>query len=376
MAPTIPGATSKSETGRSSRRTTLLVTLGMLLTLVVLSILTRDDAPFSDPLDPRNPESDGAQAVSRVLERQGVDVRIARGQDALLEEQVDAGTAVVVTNPEELGESTLDELREHADSAGALVVAGYAEVLGSQFGIDAESSPDGRRPADCDTSLARGLVIRTRDGGGLDAPGCFGSDGTAVLVRRDALWLMTSPTSFTNAHVLESDNAALALRLLGQQDRLVWYVADAADTAASDGVGLATLLPQWLLPGLYLFLVSILAVILWRGRRLGPLVTEPLPVVVRAAESTQSRGRIYRRTGDRQHAAAILVGAARRRLGESLQLPRGSTIETLAAAVAARTGRDPRAVLDLLGNPAVTKDSHLVELGQQLIKLENEVRGS
>ena len=116
--------------------------------------------------------------------------------------------------------------------------------------------------------------------------------------------------------------------------------------------------------------------ILWRGRRLGPLVTEPLPVVVRAAESTQSRGRIYRRTGDRA-ARRGDPGRAQHgdRLAESLQLPRGTTVETLAAAAAARTGRDPREVLDLLGNPPVTKDSQLVELGQQLIELENEVRG-
>ena len=59
-----------------------------------------------------------------------------------------------------------------------------------------------------------------------------------------------------------------------------------------------------------------------------------------------------------------------------MQLPRGTTVETLAAAAAARTGRDPRAVLGLLGHPAVTNDSQLVELGQQLIDLENEVRGS
>ena len=147
--------------------------------------------------------------------------------------------------------------------------------------------------------------------------GCFGSGGASVLVRRDTLWLMTDPTSFTNERVLEGDNGALALRLLGQEDRLVWYVADSADTAASDGVGLSGLLPPWLVPGLYLLLASTLGLILWRGRRLGPLVTEPLPVVVRAAESTQSRGRIYRRTGDRRHAAVILVGAARRRLVES-----------------------------------------------------------
>ena len=366
--------TASRVVGRSPWRTSLVIALGILAALVTVSVLTRDTASFPDRLDPRNPGYDGAQAVARVLEDHGVDVRIARGEGDLLGEEVDAGTTVVVTNPEELGSSTLETLRGHAEDAGAIVVVGDNQVLGGQFGIDDASVPDGSRPADCDEPLARGLVVHTNDGGGLDAKGCFGAGGSSVLVRRDALWLMTDPTSFTNESVLESDNGALALRLLGQQDRLVWYVADSADTAASDGVGLSGLLPPWLVPGLYLLLAGTLGVILWRGRRLGPLVTEPLPVVVRAAESTQSRGRIYRRTGDRRHAAAILVGAARRRLIEALRLPRGTTVEALATATAARSGRDPRAVLALLGHPAVTKDSQLVELGQQLIEIENEVR--
>lgn len=372
---TAAGTTSRSAS-RASRRTTILVALVILAGLVVLSVLTRDDAPFPDPLDPRNPKYDGGQAVARVLEDQGVDVRIARGEADLLGEEVDAGTTVVVTNPDDLGSSTLETLRGHAEDAGALVVVGQHDVLGRQFGIEDDTSVDGQRPADCEEPLARGLVIQTHDGGGLDAAGCFAADGTSALVRRDALWLLTAPTSLTNDNVLESDNGALALRLLGQHDRLVWYVADPDDLTGSDGVGLSSLLPPSLIPGLYLLLASTLGLILWRGRRLGPLVTEPLPVVVRAAESTQSRGRIYRRTGDRRHAARILVGAARRRLTDALQLPRGVSVETLAAASAARTGRDPRAVLYLLGDPAVTKDSQLVELGQQLIELENEVRGS
>ena len=129
-------------------------------------------------------------------------------------------------------------------------------MLGGQFGIEDDSVADGRHRADCDEPLADGLVVRTDDAGGLEAPGCFGEDGTSVLVRRDAVWLMTDPTVFTNERVLESDNGALALRLLGQQDRLVWYVADSADAAASDGVGLSSLLPPWLVPGLYLLLAS------------------------------------------------------------------------------------------------------------------------
>ena len=58
-----------------------------------------------------------------------------------------------------------------------------------------------------------------------------------------------------------------------------------------------------------------------------------------------------------------------------LRLPRGTHARDASlAAAAARTGRDPRAVHELLGTTAVTNDSQLVELGQRLTELENEVR--
>jgi uncharacterized protein DUF4350 len=355
-------------------RRPVLIGLAVLVVLIAVSVLTHDDADVDTPFDPRNPTRSGAQAVAKVLDQHGVDVHIARGQAALLDQEIDSGTTVVVTNPSELGGSTLDRLREHARSAGALVVVGEGEVLGSLFDLETGADLSGPRPADCDLELADGLVVRSYGGPGLDADGCFGTAGSAVLVHRDDVWLMTSPRAITNQHVLEADNGALALRLLGQHPRLVWYVADAADTPASDGVALSALLPSYLVPALWLLVLSVVALVLWRGRRLGPLVTEPLPVVVRAAESTRSRGQIYHRTRDRQHAAAVLVEASRRRLTEVLRLPRGTSLEGLVLAVAARTRRDPRAVHEMLAVPLVGKDSQLVELGQRLTQLENEVR--
>ncbi len=59
---------------------------------------------------------------------------------------------------------------------------------------------------------------------------------------------------------------------------------------------------------------------LWRGRRLGPLATEPLPVVVKAIETTRSRGRLYRKSGDRAHAADALRSATRARAATRLRL--------------------------------------------------------
>ncbi|GAB3660403.1 DUF4350 domain-containing protein [Nocardioides korecus] len=363
---------------RTRRRTPWVVGAGMLLVLVVVSVLTRDSARFDGALDPRNPGRDGAQALARVLDAHGAPVTVARGQDQLLATPVDAGTTVVVTDPGELGPSTLRTLRRHADGAAALVLVGPAATLAALLDVDTSGAVTGTRTAGCDTPLVRGLSLRARDADGLDGldgTGCFG----ATLGRVGGTWTLSSPGSLANTHLREADNAAVGLRLLGQGDSVLWYVADSADTPADDGVDLAGLLPPWLVPSLLLLSAALVALVLWRGRRLGPLVTEPLPVVVRAVESTRSRGRLYRRTADRQHVADVLAGATRRRLLEVLGLPRSTRTEALVAAVAARTGRDPREVHDLLtgstsGAAGSRKDAPLVGLGPRLLELEDEVR--
>ena len=152
--------------------------------------------------------------------------------------------------------------------------------------------------------------------------------------------------------MLAADNAAVALRLLGQRDRLVWYVPEAADLVGDDGVSLRTLLPEWIFPGLWIAGATVLALLLWRVRRLGPLVTEPLPVTVKAIETTQSRGRLYRKAGDRAHAAQALRRAARTSLASRLHLPAAVTDE---ASPGARRGAARRPPARRGGSAAVER---------------------
>jgi hypothetical protein len=368
-------STTQAAAGTRNRGVVGVVVL-VLLVLLVLAVLTRDRAEFPGSLDPRNPKASGAQAVARVLADHGVTVTVVRGQDAMLGQPVDARTEVLVTNPAELGPSTLRRLRSHTRAAGAVALVGQARVLGAELDLHTGLVPTGARPAGCDDALVRRLVVRTYGGEGLRADGCFGEAGTSVLARSHGLWLLTSPASISNRHVLEQDNAALALRLLGQHEHLLWYVADSTDLASGEGFSLSRLLPPWLAPSAILLVFGVLALMLLRGRRLGPLVTEPLPVVVRAVESTLARGRIYRRTGDRDHAVAILVAATRRRITETLGLPPRTRVEAVADAAAARAGRDPRLVRGLLSTTTVPTNARLADLGRRLTELENEVRRS
>jgi hypothetical protein len=192
---------------------------------------------------------------------------------------------------------------------------------------------------------------------------------------RAGLTLVGAPAALTNDQVLDGDNAAVALRLLGQRQRLVWYVPSLADLAGADSVSASSLVPRWLRPAIWLLGLTTVAGMVWRGRRLGPLAREPLPVEVKAIETTRSLGRLYRKAGDRAHAAEALRVAARSRLTERLRLPRGPDPAALVAAVATHTGR-PEAEVDALLGPhaaAPVSDRDLTVLAHRLIELDREV---
>lgn len=382
-APTVAAAPAAP---RRRRRVVLVAAALLVVGVLVLTTLAQDGRTDL-PLDPRNPGPDGAEAVARVLEREGVAVTVVRDQEALLAADPD-GATVVVTDPASLSPSTTEALEEHAATAAALVVVGPGAVLatsgpGESLGLQAPTRDAREVDAGCDQPPVDTLALDLDDGQDLAAPSggevvsCFG--GALLLSTSGAapLWLLAAPEVLANATVTDADAAALALRLLAQGDGVVWYLPDTADSAPDEAVGLGGLLPSWLLPALWLVALAALAAVLWRGRRLGPVVVEPLPVVVRAAESTHARGRLYHRAADRGHAAAVLREATRVRLSRHLRLAPDAAPAAVADAVARRTGRDAGTVAALLTpGPTPTRDPELADLGRRLTALEDEVHQS
>jgi hypothetical protein len=103
------------------------------------------------------------------------------------------------------------------------------------------------------------------------------------------------------------------------------------------------------------------------------VVTEPLPIVVRAAETAEGRARLYRRAKAAGHAGETLREAARTRLRTTLGLPRDADAQALVAAVSARTGRQGNDVGAVLFGPPVPDDPALVRLAGELDRVEREV---
>jgi len=373
-APTRPGLLRR-------QRTNLLIAGGVVAGVLV--VIGLGGASTSEPLDPDNPGDGGAQAVARVLAGQGVDVTVVRSADALEDTITDASTTVLVTATYNLGPSTIERLREVTAEA-VLVLTVPDLTVTDELGYEPGSpvAEEGPRAAECvDADLAPrldGLDVLVITGTEYPAQaGCWFGPGGALLAQpEEGVLLLGAPDLLRNDAIVEADHAAAALRLLGQRDRLVWYVPDYADLAPSEEVSLSDLLPEWVRPGLWLGALALLTLVLWRGRRLGPLVTEPLPVAIKAIETTRSRGRLYRKVDDRAHASAALRSAARTSASERLRLPRGTDPHTLSRDVAHQLGRPLDEIASLLhpDAPAPTTDHELITLADALAALEREVR--
>ena len=382
-----------------------LWTVVVLLVGVVTWLVTAEEATNGQALDPHNPGPRGAQAVAEVLREHGVEVTVVRSQRELLDQRVGPGTSVVVTRTEELSGATARTALRHARRADRVVLAQPEATVVSALDlpVDAKRSTayremtahcSGPAPAGAPTPartgerLSRGEVLYTpRAGAGAhvcfppDASFAAGGDRGGYLVsvpahgdRRAPVVLHGSTEALQNGTITEADNAAVTLRALGASPHLIWYVADFTDVAAADQSAPVPLFPAWFAPALTLVATAVAAMMVWRGRRLGRLVTEPLPVVVRAVETTESRGRLYRRSRDRGRAAAVLRADTRQQLTAYLGLPSTTPAPEVAAAAAAVSGRPEAEVARLLCGPAPQTDEDLVQTAQGLASLEEEVR--
>ena len=373
--------------------------VGLGLLLVVLLALTGQRP--TQPLDPQGPGPEGAMALAEVLRDQGVEVDVVRSIAALEDADADRATTVLLGDPTNLGPGAAVRLGSAARFVGRLVAVGGSTAQLDAIGVPAQAFPGGvdDLPARCDSAVARDDdVVSSSDtrylaDEGAPASACFvlpegdrtggdplpeGSSGAAMLelpsgASHPATVLVGFGGAWTNEAITDESNAGLAVRALGAQPRLVWYHPGQSDlTAGGPGEedGAADVWPVWTGPAVALLGVVVVLLALSRGRRLGRLGREPLPVVVRAVETTESRGRLYRRAGDRGRAAAVLRAATRDRLARRLAAPPAAGAVALVHAVSAATGRPVDEVGGILFGPDPHDDASLIQLAQQLTDLE------
>ncbi|MER5555788.1 DUF4350 domain-containing protein [Streptomyces sp. NPDC002793] len=408
---TVTAAVPTSSQSRTPRQVWHRVR-GLLLAVLVLvvagvALAAARSGGQHGRLDPRSADPHGSRAVAELLRDRGVSVDLVTTLDEAAG-ATGSDTTLLVAGPNML--TAHQQRRLHAVTAGSagrtvLVAPGGPSVARLAPGVRQEAhGPVTARPPRCELPAAR--AAGTTDLGGIhygtDAPeatACYpDADSASLLVlpgqEAGDTVLAGSPDFLYNDRLDQQGNASLGLQLLGSRPHLVWYLPSLDDPSAAAGStdsrdnssdsggegesGFIELIPSgWLWGTLQLALAAVLAAI-WRGRRLGPLVTERLPVAIRASESAEGRARLYRKADARDRAADALRSATRARLSPLLGVPLrdADSPAVLLPAVAARISLRGSDLATLLFGPAPADDAALVHLTDQLDALEREVRTS
>lgn len=329
-------------------------------------------------LDPGGRGPWGTMAIAEILRAQGVEVT-ATDSRARAASLLGPDATLVLAEPPALSDSALQELVAASDEV-VFVSASARTLRLFDLGDDAFAHADAAT-ASCDWApFSRvGTIAPDR----LFTPaagvtGCFtDAEGhAAVLVaERDGprISLVEATALFSNDHLAEGGNAALALALIGQHERVVWYVPTPGDTdfTVTGPDTLGSLTPEWVTPAIVLVLLTVLAAAVWRGRRFGPLVEETLPVTVRASETMHGRAKLTARAADSAHAAEALRSGSLTRLAKRLGLGERVAASAVANAAADRLHAPRAALQHLLCGELPHSDSDLIDFARQLDDLEN-----
>jgi hypothetical protein len=201
------------------------------------------------------------------------------------------------------------------------------------------------------------------------APGqaaCFG-DAEHAVVTADPMGAGTV-VALGTGDVLENqalgrnDNAALATALLAPDEAHRRVVVLEADRAGGGDKSLLELVA----PSVWLLLLQLglafVAIVLWRGRRLGAPVLEPAPVEVAASELVVATSELARRARRPEQAAQWLRAGLRRELAARYGVRADAPAEVLDGVVTARAGLAPGTVLAVLAGAPITDEAALVRL--------------
>ncbi|MBT2224641.1 DUF4350 domain-containing protein [Nonomuraea sp. NEAU-A123] len=378
---------STSPTVRSTwRASRLIVLLGALIVLAaVFSVLLKPDTRPPRHLDPADASLAGSMALAELLRDRGVTV-----------DRVDSAEAAVA---KATGAAPGDRLllitdASYVDPRALAGIQGDRVIADNLFTLD-ELAPAVRpvrgaarersREPDCSLPAAKAagsaFIGDSAFTGPAGSTGCYPwSDGWTLVSYPNAggtTTVLGSAEFMTNQRLSEDGNAALALNLLGSAKAVTWLVAPetppVGELPGEAGQSMYDLMPASIPWAVLMTVITVLLVAFWRGRRLGPVVIERLPVVVRAAETVEGRGRLYRARRARGRAADSLRAGTIDRLTPRLGLGSGSGRHELVAAVAVRTGQDAQEVGAALYGPAPADDAGLVALAGYLDFIERTV---
>lgn len=377
------GSTPTSPTVRSVwRGGRLIVLLGLLIVAVAtFGVLFGPERPEERLLDPDDTSLRGSKALAELLRARGVTVdrvESAAQAKALGGDRLLLITDAVLADPAELASIPGDRVVLAPDPYTLETLAPGVRPVPGQLARERSRDPECGLPAATAAGSAHigGLAMTAPPGG----TGCYpANDGWTLVTFQGPTGTITvtgSSSFLTNMRLAEDGNAALAINLLDTGKPVTWLVRPENPppiVAGEQGRSLYELMPANIGWALLMTVLAVAVAAVWRGRRLGPVVVERLPVVVRAAETVEGRGRLYRARKARGRAADALRAAALDRLTPRLGLGQGADPHAVVSAIAARTGEDSQRVFEALYGPPPADDDGLVAMAGYVDHIERKV---
>lgn len=377
---------------RRWHRAAIPFTVAIVLIVFTFVAHAMEQPDFGDPgtLSPTGTGPDGSSRLAALLAEREVTVERVTSSASAVQSAVRGGATVFVPHADFPNPYFLSVLAALPVQTRVVVVAPGANdqydlpiaTTGGRWAAQAVDPGCGLAEATgAGRATARHLTYRTRSRLG-DRFSCYGDGLVGGRWDRIDLTVIGATDPFRNSRIAEYGNAELATGLLSTTDRLIWldlHRAEPVSTSFVDdpngtvndpgeediaepeapGNPIWTAVP----PAFWAILVqlALVAVLLalWRARRLGPPVPEPLPVLVPAAETVTGRGQLYLRAHARPAAMNALRTAAVHRILPALDLPPDTPQAQVTAAVAARSGAPPEYVRELLYGPEPETDDQL-----------------
>ena len=333
------------------------------------------------PMDPESTEPDGAHALVTLLRDTGVDVFVA-DQVADVESAARPNTLTLVAETEYLADTAL--LDRLSRVPGDLLLVEPTARTREALTPDLSKATSTTLSSDPNCTLReanRAGSVRfgpsdTYDAKGRVATRCY--DGALIRYREGGrtVTVVGSSDFMTNDGLLHAGNAALAMNLAGDRPRLIWYAPHHAEGENPAPTSIYDLIPANVTWITWQLALVVLLLALWKGRRIGPLVAEELPVVVRASETVEGRGRLYRSRRARDRAADALRAATLQRLLPRLGLGTGAPAPVVVETLAQRSGTDANFLSYHLFGPPPATDNDLLQLARALDEIERQVTRS
>ncbi|MBB5870240.1 hypothetical protein F4553_003619 [Allocatelliglobosispora scoriae] len=416
----------------------LPITAALVAIAVTGAFHAIEEPSRTDPayLSPSADDPTGADTLASRLRARGVTIsRETRTSDALLKATRGDAT-LVITTPGLMHWRYLGMLRLLPSSTRVVLVEPSEldlrngrvpmELTGVAWSTVATAPGGGGCPIAGTADAGPAAVTRSRYTGP-DVVTCYDQGLVQAFSGNTEVIAVGSADIFRNDRIAEHDNATLAVGLLATKSTVIWldlHEAEPGPLVDENAPSNGPVVPPSLRPGddepeddrgdgqggkptpqsgpsreasggggeeppniwdvfppaLWAILVGLLLMLLllalWRARRLGRPVHEPLPVSVRGSETLLGRARLYQRAKATATSLETLRQVLRPRITEALGLPPLTDTDTLADAVVARIGGDRELTAAALGDDRPSTEREMLKLARLLSSISDAVRGA